>query len=52
VNLSELIAKLIDLEIEHGETPVYVRDGRGILGEAEEVSVTSTPDIDYLEIGR
>lgn len=51
MTLSQLIAKLIDLEIEHGGLPVRVRDGRGILGDANEVAITDTGHVEYVEVG-
>lgn len=52
MTLKQLIAKLIDLETEHGELPVYTRDGSGALAPTEVVQVTETPTITYIEIGR
>lgn len=52
MELKELVAKLIDLELDEGGTDVWVRDGRGILGELNEVSITEMPNgVRYVELG-
>lgn len=51
MTLSQLIAKLIDLEIEEGATEVRVRDGAGQLSISPiELSVTDTGLVRYVEL--
>lgn len=49
MTLSQFVAKLIDLEIEEGATPVWVRDGSGVLRNVTDVVVSSVGEVRYIE---
>lgn len=51
MTLSQLIAKLIDLEIEYGQVEVRVRDGRGVLSAGSvEPSITDTGKVTFISL--